>query len=318
MQIVVLDGYTLNPGDNPWDVIKALGATIVYDRTPADQIVERAADAEIVLTNKVPISAETLAELPKLRFISVLATGYNVVDVAAASGLGIPVSNVPVYGTDAVAQHVLAVLLTHCHQPTLHDQAIRAGQWAETGDFCFWNSPLIELANKTLGIVGFGRIGRRVGELGHAFGMEVLAYDVVQSNPPDYQPFSWKTIQEIFAKSDVVSLHCPQTDENAGMVNRNLIAQMKPTAFLINAARGGLVNEHDLAKALNDAKIAGAALDVLSSEPVSQDNPLLTADNCLLTPHIAWAAFEARKRLMSVTADNIAAFIKGHPINVVN
>lgn len=318
MQIVVLDGYTLNPGDNPWDPVAALGETIIYDRTPLDQIVDRAADAEIVLTNKTPISAETLAALPKLRFISVLATGYNVVDILAARKRNISVSNVPVYGTDAVAQHVFAVLLTHCHQPTRHDQAIRDGQWNTSGDFCFWISPLIELAGKTMGIVGFGRIGRRVGELAHAFRMQVLAHDIVESDPPGYAPFEWKTIREIFSAADVVSLHCPQTDENSGMVDKELISRMKPTAFLINAARGGLINEYDLAQALNDGAIAGAALDVLSREPITEDNPIRAARNCLLTPHHAWAALEARRRLMAVTADNIASFLQGHPINIVN
>ena len=318
MKIVCLDGYTLNPGDNPWDAVAALGDLTVYDNTPAEQIVERAAGADIVLTNKMPLSADTLAQLPKLKFIAVLATGYNVVDVAAARQRNIPVSNVPVYGTDAVAQHIFAVLLSHAHHPVEHDQAIREGQWKECGEFCFWNAPIFELAGKVFGVVGFGRIGRRVAELAHAFGMEVWAYDVNQTNPPDYERFAWKSIEELFAGADVVSLHCPQTPENTAMVNAALLSTMKPSAVFLNAARGGLVNEADLAAALNEGKLAFAGLDVLSAEPIAGDNPLRTAKNCLLTPHIAWAALEARTRLMGTVADNIKAFIKGQPINIVN
>lgn len=318
MNIVCLDGYTLNPGDNPWDGVEALGTLTVHERTPADEIVERAKDADVVLTNKTPLSAETLAQLPKLKFIAVLATGFNVVDIAAARERNIPVSNVPVYGTDTVAQHIFAVLLTHIHQPAGHDRAIRDGQWQASGDFCFWKSPIYELAGKTMGIVGFGRIGRRVAEMANAFGMTVWAYDVNQNNPPSYEPFAWKSIEEVFAGADVVSLHCPQTPENTGMVNRELLDTMKPTAVFLNAARGGLVNEADLAEALNDGKLAFAGLDVLSAEPIREDNPVLNAKNCLLTPHIAWAAVEARRRLMATTVDNIQAYIDGNPINVVN
>lgn len=318
MKIVCLDGYTLNPGDNPWLAVAALGDLIVHDRTPAEQIVARAADADIILTNKTPLSASTIERLPKLRFIAVLATGYNVVDVAAARARGIGVSNVPVYGTDTVAQHIFAVLLSHIHHPLEHDRAIRDGQWQKSGDFCFWNAPIYELAGKVFGVVGFGRIGRRVAELAHAFGMEVWAYDVNQSNPPAYQPFAWKSIGEVFSGADVVSLHCPQTPDNAQMVNRALLSTMKRSAVFLNAARGGLVNEADLAAALNEGKLAFAALDVLSKEPITDDNPLRTAKNCLLTPHIAWAAVEARRRLMATTAQNIQAFIVGRPINLVN
>jgi len=317
--IVVLDGYTLNPGDNPWDAVEAFGSLTVYDRTPAEEVVERAMPAEIVLTNKTPLTAESLARLPNLKFVSVLATGFNVVDVRTARERDIPVSNVPEYGTDSVAQHVFATILTFCHRPALHDRLIREGEWHRSGDFCFWSGgPLVELAGKRMGIVGFGRIGRRVGELAHALGMEVAAYDVNQSAPPAYSPFQWQPIDQLFAQSDVVSLHCPQTDDNAGMVNRELLATMKPSALLVNAARGGLINEADLAEALNAERIAGASLDVLSSEPPADGNPLLRAKNCLLTPHIAWAAVEARRRLMEVTAQNVSAFLGGQPINVVN
>ena len=318
MRAVVLDGYTLNPGDNPWDSLAEQVELVVHERTPDAQIIERAVEAEIVLTNKTLLTADTIAKLPKLKFISVLATGFNVVDIAAAREKNIPVSNVPIYGTDTVAQHVFAVLLTHCHNPVLHDQAIRADQWQETGDFCFWNTPLIELVGKTMGIIGFGRIGRRVGQLANAFGMNVLAYDVARANSPGYEPFAWTDLEDVFQRSDVISLHCPQTPENTELVNLQLISLMKPAAFLINAARGGLIHEESLAQALNEGRIAGAALDVLSREPIADNNPLRHAKNCLLTPHIAWATLEARKRLMAVTVENVSAFVGGKSIHVVN
>jgi glycerate dehydrogenase len=318
MRIVVLDGYTLNPGDNPWTAVASLGELVVYDRTPPARIVERAVDAEIILTNKTPLSAATLEQLPRLRFISVLATGFNIVDIAAARARAIPVSNVPEYGTDSVAQHVLAVLLHFCHQSALHDRLIRAGEWQRHGDFCFWETRLSELVGKRIGIIGFGRIGRRVGDLAHALGMEVLAYDVRPGNEPGYQPFSWQSIDVIFRESDVVTLHCPQTNDNVGLVNRALLSRMKPTALLINASRGGLVHEQDLADALNQGVLAGAALDVLSSEPPPATHPLLHAKNCLITPHVAWATLEARRRMTAITAENVAAFLRGRPQNVVN
>jgi len=318
MRIVCLDGYTLNPGDNPWTEVEKLGQLVVYDRTDDSDVVERAAGAEIVLTNKTRLTAQVLEKLEDCRFVSVLATGYNVVDVAAARGRGIIVSNVPVYGTDSVAQFVFALLLEVCHHVGLHSGLVHEGAWGEADDFCFWRAPLVELAGKKMGIVGFGRIGTRVAELAHAFGMEVLAHDVVQVRPPAYEAFAFVELNEIFSQADVVSLHCPQTAENVGMVNREMLGLMKPTAVLINTARGALVNETDLAEALNAGKIAAAAADVLSHEPPQPDNPLLTARNCLITPHIAWATLEARKRLMKTTAENIAAFIKGSPINVVN
>ncbi len=318
MRIVCLDGYTLNPGDNPWDAVESQGAFTVYDRTPADRILERAKDADVLLTNKTPLTAETLAQLPKLRFISVLATGYNVVDVAAARERGIPVSNVPIYGTNAVAQYVFAVLLELCHHVALHSDAVKAGEWTACPDFCFWKTPLIELDGLTMGIVGFGRIGRRTAELAHAFGMRIIAHDVVQSNAPDYPGFAWKSVEQVFAEADVVSLHCPQTAENTGMVNAALLARMQPTAFFINAARGGLVVEPDLADALHRGTLAGAAVDVCATEPIASDSPLLTASNLIITPHIAWAALAARKRLMKTTAENIAAFVAGQPQHVVN
>jgi len=318
MRIVVLDGCVLNPGDNPWDEVAKLGELTVYDRTPADDIIERARNAEIILTNKTPLSAETIGRLPRLRFISVLATGYNVVDVEAARRRNIPVSNVPVYSTSSVAQHVFAMLLELCLHVGLHDRAVHAGEWSRSADFAFWKEPLVELDGRRMGIVGFGRIGRRVGELAHAFGMDVLANDIREVDPPDYAPFAWRTVPDLFAEADVVSLHCPQTPDNLGLVNSELLRRMKPDAFFINAARGGLVVERDLADALNAGRIAGAAVDVVSTEPIRPDNPLLSAKNCLITPHIAWASLAARQRLMKTTADNVAAFITGSPINVVN
>ena len=318
MRIVVLDGYTLNPGDNPWDEVAALGELTVYDRTPADQIIERALPAQVVLTNKTPLSVETLGQLPELRFISALATGYNIIDVEAARQRDIPVSNIPVYGTDSVAQYVFALLLEHCHRVSRHDAAIRRGKWEESGDFSFWETPLMELAGQKMGIVGFGRIGRRVGQLAHAFGMEVLAHDVFRGDPPAYQPFAWREIDALFAEADVVSLHCPQTVENAGFVNRSLLDRMKSNAILINTARGGLVDEQDLAGALAAGQLAGAALDVVSREPIVADNSLLKAPNLVLTPHMAWATLSARKRLMRMTAENVRAFIDGAPINRVD
>lgn len=317
MKIVVLDGYTLNPGDNPWTAVEQLGELTVHDRTPADQIVARARGAEIVLTNKTPLTRQTLEQLPDLRFIGALATGYNVIDIDFARERGIPVSNVPVYGTDAVAEYVFALALDFFRAPRQHAELVRQGEWAKAVDFSFWRSPLAELAGKTMGIVGFGRIGRRVGELAAAFKMHVIAHDTHHGNPPGYS-FAWSEIDDLFAGSDIVTLHCNQTPENTGMVNRALLAKMKPGAFLINTARGGLVNEADLADALAAGKPAGAALDVVSVEPIRPDNPLLAAPKALITPHIAWAAVEARRRLMATTAENIAAFQAGSPINVVN
>jgi glycerate dehydrogenase len=317
MRIVVLDGYTLNPGDNSWADVARLGDLTVYDRTPPNEIIPRAAGAQVILTNKTPLSAQTLAQLLELRFISVLATGYNVVDVDAARRRGVLVSNVPVYGTDSVAQFVFALVLELCHHVAHHSELVHRGDWARSKDFCFWTVPLTELAGRQMGIVGFGRIGRRVGELAHAFGMSVCAYDPYPGAMPSYEPFAWKGIEEVFAAADVVSLHSPQTAESRGMVDARLLGLMKPEAMLINTARGGLVNETDLAAALNEGRIAGAGIDVVSEEPIRPDNPLVSAKNCLITPHIAWATLAARRRLMRTTADNIAAFLAGSPINLV-
>jgi glycerate dehydrogenase len=316
MKIVVLDGYTLNPGDNPWEDVAALGEFVCHDRTPGDSILDRAQDADIILTNKTPLSADTLAQLPQLKFVSVLATGYNIVDVKAARTRGIAVANVPVYGTDAVAEYVFSLLLNFHRQPQLHSDLVKQGEWARS-EWCFWRTPLTELAGQTIGIVGFGRIGRRVGEIAAAFKMEVLAHDIHQANPPSY-PFEWREVPELFAESDVVTLHCNLTPENTGMVKKALLDRMKPTAYLINTARGPLVNDADLAEALRQGKLGGAALDVIATEPMAANSPLLHAPNITITPHIAWAAHAARRRLMQITAKNVAAFLAGQPINLVN
>jgi len=314
----VLDGYTVNPGDNPWDALRQLGDVTVYDRTPTEAIVERARGAAIVLTNKTPLAAATLRQLPALRFVSVLATGYNVVDTAAARACGVTVSNIPEYGTRSVAQHVFALLLALCHRVELHDAAVHAGEWTRTPDFCFWKRPPVELAGMTMGIVGFGRIGRQVGELAHAFGMKVIAARGRTCPPrPAYRGLAWRTIPALFAQADVVTLHCPLTETNARFVDAALLRCMRPSAVFINTARGGLVDEPALAAALRAGRLAGAALDVVSVEPMRADNPLLQAPNCLITPHIAWASLSARRRLLTATVRNVEAFLAGRPVHVV-
>jgi glycerate dehydrogenase len=319
MRIVILDGQTLNPGDNPWTPLEALGQVETHDRTAEDQIVPRADGADVLVVNKIRLSAETIAALPDLRLIAVTATGYDCVDVAAARRRGIPVANVPIYGTDSVAQHVFALLLHLCGNVAGHDAAVRAGRWATCPDFCFWDTPLVELAGQTLGIVGFGRIGRRVGEIGHALGMSIVAFDQYHGEPPAYLPFAWANeLPELCQQSDVITLHCNLTAENAGMVNREFLGHVKPGAVLINTSRGGLVHEADLAAALAEGRLAAAAVDVVSREPIAADNPLLNAPHCVITPHIAWATLSARRRLLATTAENIAAFQAGRPKNVVN
>jgi glycerate dehydrogenase len=318
MNIVVLDGYTLNPGDLRWAPLEKLGPTTVYDRTPKELILERASDGQAILVNKVPLDAETLRALPHLRYVGVLATGYDKIDVAVARELGITVTNVPTYGTDSVAQSAIALLLELCHRAGLHSEAVRSGAWSSSKDFCFWLSPLVELSGKTLGVVGFGRIGRRTAEIARAFGMRILASGELSANPPSSEDFRWATLDELLQTSDVVSLHCPLTPETQEMINSERIALMKSTAFLINTSRGGLIVDQDLADALNEDRLAGAGLDVLSIEPPPPQNPLLNAKNCIITPHIAWATREARQRLMAAVAENLAAFLQGHPQNAVN
>jgi glycerate dehydrogenase len=318
MNIVITDGYTLNPGDNPWDEIGALGDLTVYDRTEPDRLLERVNSAEILIVNKTPIRRSAIEQLDRLKFITVSATGYDIVDIDAAGKRGIPVSNVPVYGTETVAQYVLSLVLELARQVSIHDAAVKNGEWAAQPDWSFWKKPMIELAGKTMGIVGFGRIGRRIGELAHAFRMNVVAHDPFPGEPPPFKPFSLLSLEEVFSGSDFISLNCNQTPDNAGFVNRDLIGLMSKKAYLINTSRGGLVNEPDLAHALNREQIAGAAVDVVSEEPIRPDNPLLKAKNIFITPHVAWSALAARQRLITETAANIKAFISGTPQNVVN
>jgi len=317
MKIVVLDGYCLNPGDLSWDALRALGELEVYDRTPAADAEARARGAAIVLTNKTPLPAEALARLPELRYIGVLATGYNIVDVEAARARGITVSNIPTYGTASVAQFVFALLLELCHRVGAHSDAVRAGEWSRNPDWCFWKSPLTELSGKTMGIVGFGRIGRAVARIADAMGMRVIANDATEIDAPLYTGFRWAKVDELLGESDVVSLHVPLFPETKHMINATTLGLMKPAAFLINTSRGPLVMDGELADALNAGKIAGAALDVLSLEPPAENNPLLSARNCLVTPHIAWATLEARKRLMDIAIENISGFLGGNPRNVI-
>ncbi len=315
--IVILDGFTLNPGDNPWKSLAGFGTIDIHDRTAPDQLITRAREADILITNKTPISAEAIEQLPKLKFIAVLATGFNIVDIDAVRKRGIPVSTVPVYGTTTVAQFAWALILELCHHVGQHTQSVVAGNWARCPDFCYWHTPQIELVGKRLGLVGYGRIARQVGVIGEAFGMEVFACEQPGFKPPPLASVTMCTREELFAEADIVSLHCPLTPETDRMVNRTLLSRMRREAFLVNTSRGGLVEERDLAEALSAGQIAGAAVDVVSAEPMQADNPLLAAPNCLITPHIAWSTLAARQRIMQTTADNIAAFFAGQPQNDV-
>ena len=314
-KIVVIDGYTINPGDNPWDELSEMGELKVYERSSSAEVTERCRDAEIVLTNKVPLSAETIRGLSRLRYIGVTATGYDMVDLEEARSRDLAITNVPVYGTNSVAQYVFALLLELCHHVGLHSSAVFEGEWTKSIDFAFWKKPTMELYGKSMSVIGFGRIGRRVGELAHAFGMHVRAHDIRQVDPPEYSPFAWVSQNEAFSTGDVVSLNCALTPENREMANASRLATMKRSSFLINAARGGLVNERDLAAALDSGQIAGAAVDVVSSEPIRADNPLLDAKNCIITPHIAWASLESRQRLKQTSIDNIRAYFNGEKVN---
>lgn len=317
MKIVVLDGYCLNPGDLSWDFLSRFGEYTVYDRTPNELIVPRIGDAEIVLLNKTPISEETLAACPSVKLICVLATGFNVVDVAAARKRNIPVCNVPDYGTAAVAQFTFALLLELCHQVGHHGQAVREGKWSACRDFCFWDTPQMELAGKTLGIIGFGRIGKAVGKIAKAFGMNVIAYNRSQCEE-GREIGRYVSLEELLATSDVISLHCPLTPENTGMISREAIEKMKDGAILINTARGPLLDEQAVADALKAGKLKGAACDVVSAEPMKLENPLRTAPNCIVTPHMAWAPKESRQRIADCTERSIRAFLEGNPLNTVN
>jgi glycerate dehydrogenase len=318
MKIVVLDGYVLNPGDLSWNELKELGDVVVYDRTPIDKILERASGAEILITNKTPLTKNTIENLPALKYIGVLATGYNVVDVTAAMEKGIPVTNVPGYGTKAVAQAVFALLLELCNHVQNHSDAVKNGEWSSSKDFCFWNYPLAELSGKTMGIIGFGSIGKQVAEIASAFDMKVLVYSRTKTGENHRQNFTWVELEELLKQSDVVSLHCPLFPETEGIINKQSLKLMKSTAFLINTSRGPLVVEEELAQALNEGAIAGAAIDVMSKEPPEIDNPLFKAKNCIITPHIAWATKEARERLMNIAVDNVKSYINGAIKNAVN
>lgn len=316
MKIVVLDGFTLNPGDLSWEQLEQLGQLTVYERTPRDKIIERTKNADIVFTNKVILSADMLTQLPALRYIGIFATGYNVVDIETAKTQGITVTNIPAYSTSSVSQLVFAHILNFCHRIELHAHEVRTKKWSESVDFSYWSTPQIELEGRTLGIIGFGRIGQAVAKLGHAFGMKIIFNN--RSPKKDIPEYCRQvSLDEVFTQSDFISINMPLTNENAGFVNRERLSQMKPTAFLINTGRGTLINESDLAEALNNGTIAGAGLDVLSVEPPLPDNPLLTAKNCFITPHIGWATIEARQRLMNIAVENLKMFLAGNPQNVV-
>ena len=325
MKIVVLDGYTLNPGDLAWDDLKALGPCDIYDRTSPDQVLRRAAEAEILLTNKTEIGREHTQNIPKLKYIGILATGTNIVDLAAAREKGIVVSNVPAYGTSSVAQTTIALLLELTQHVGPHSESVHQGRWTSNPDWCYWENPLIELDGLTMGIIGLGRIGTAVAGVAVALGMKVIAYGrassrntVIAENPQSAPAIRRVDLETLFRQSDTVSLHCPLTPETKHLINAQRLSWMKPSAFLLNTSRGQLVDENALAAALNSGRLAGAGLDVLSQEPPPANNPLLSAKNCVITPHLAWATKAARSRLMQVAVENVRAFLGGKPQNVVN
>ena len=320
MNIVILDGYTENPGDLSWDGFRAFGELTVYDRTDVHdtaEIIRRIGGAEIVFTNKMPVTREILDACRSVRMVGVLATGYNVVDTVAARKKGIPVTNIPAYGTASVGQFAIALLLELCHHIGAHDAAVKAGRWEHSADFCFWDYPLVELDGKTLGIIGFGRIGQTTGRIAKALGMRVLAYDTHETESGRLIA-EYVDLDTLLRTSDVVALHCPLFPETEGLINRETIGKMKHGALLINNSRGPLIVEQDVADALNSGKLAGAAVDVVSTEPIRGDNPLLTARNCIITPHMSWAAREARQRIMDTAVENVRMFLQGTPVNVVN
>ena len=320
MKIVILDGYTENPGDLSWEDLAQLGELTVYDRTSltdTEEIIGRIGGAEIVITNKTPLTAKVLDACPSIRYIAVLATGYNVVDVAYAKEKGMPVSNVPTYGTASVAQFAIAMLLEICHHVADHSASVHNGDWARCPDFCYWNSPLIELDHKVMGIIGFGRIGQQTGRIAKALGMKILAYDSHESES-GREIGTYTDLDTLLAQSDVIALHCPLFPETKEIINAAAIAKMKDGVIILNNSRGPLVAEQDLADALNSGKVYAAGVDVVSSEPIRDDNPLLKAKNCFITPHISWAPKESRQRIMDCTLDNVKAYLAGKPVNVVN
>jgi glycerate dehydrogenase len=317
MKIVVLDGYTENPGDLSWEGLEQLGDLTVYDRSSQDQVVERIGNAEIVLVNKVQLTKEIMEHRTNLKYIGVLATGYNVVDVEAAKAKGITVTNIPTYGTDGVAQYAIALLLELCHRIGEHSTTVFAGDWTTNADWCYWNSPQMELAGKTIGIIGYGRIGQKVGAIAAALGMTVIANDR-RHTEGIVAGAKMVDLDQLFSESDVISLHCPLFPETEGLINKETIAKMKDGVYIVNDSRGQLINEADLRDALNSGKVGGAAVDVVSTEPIKQDNPLLEAKNMIITPHMAWASREARARLMAIAVENVGKFQAGTPVNVVN
>ena len=319
MKIVILDGYTENPGDLSWEGFTRFGELTVYDRTPQDdeeEILRRIGDAEIVIINKVPLTASIIDKAPKMSYIGVLATGYDIVDINAAKNKGIPVTNIPAYGTLAVAQHTMAHILEICSQVGSHNQAVKEGKWENSEDFCFWETPLTELAGKTIGIIGYGRIGQEVGRLAEAFHMNILAH--AKHSGQDTETCHYvENLDELFTKSDIITLHCPLFPETKELINKETIAKMKDGVIIINTARGGIINAQDLADALNSGKVYAAGIDVVTEEPIKPDNPLLHAKNCYITPHIAWASKESRQRLMDTAVANVEAFMKGERLNDV-
>lgn len=318
MKIVVLDGYTLNPGDLNWTGLEKYGNVVVYARTPSDEIIERIGDAEIVFTNKTPLSKEVFASCKGIKFVGVLATGYNIVDIEAAKAAKVVVCNIPTYGTNSVSQFAIALLLEVCHHIGEHNRAVKNGEWANNADWCFWKFPLIELAGKTMGVIGFGRIGQATAKIAQAMGMKILAYDKYKNPLLENETLKYASFDELLANSDVITLHCPLLPSTEGIINKNTIGKMKNGVIIINDSRGGLIVEEDLRDALNSGKVAGAASDVVSTEPIEMDNKLLKAKNMIITPHIAWAAKESRQRLMDIAVSNLEAFLNGKPINVVN
>ena len=317
MKIVVLDGYTENPGDLTWDGFMGLGDFVVYDRTVGDQIIPRIGNAEAVITNKTPISKETLEHCPGIKYIGVLATGYNIVDCEAARERSITVTNIPTYGTNTVGQFAIALLLEICHHIGHHDRVVKEGRWENSEDWCFWDYTQIELAGKTMGIIGFGRIGQVTGRIAKALGMEIIACDEMP-NDSGKAIATYVSLEDLFARSDIISLHCPLLPGTREIINRESIAKMKDGVIIINNSRGPLIAEADLAEALNSGKVFAAAVDVVSEEPIRKDNPLLKAKNCIITPHISWASKESRQRLMDIAVENLKAFIEGKPVNIVN
>ncbi|MGD9567969.1 MAG: D-2-hydroxyacid dehydrogenase [Sedimentibacter sp.] len=318
MKIVVLDGYTTNPGDLSWDKLKELGEVVIYDRTPVELTAERIGDADIVLTNKSPVSRQAMEKCPNLKYIGVLATGYNIVDVAAAKERNIIVANIPTYGTAAVGQFTIALLLEVCHHIGEHNRSVKNGDWANSKDWSFWNYPLTELEGKSMGIIGYGRIGQRTGQIAQALGMKVLAHANHVNPELENENCKYVDLDTLFKESDVIALHCPLTPSTQGIINKETVSKMKDGVIILNTSRGPLIVEEDLRDALNNGKVAAAACDVVSTEPIKNDNPLLTAKNMIITPHIAWAPIESRRRLMEYTLENLTKYLEGNPINVVN